>query len=139
MPVNATRFLRKMRGGAQAHLLATDDESKPPFFVTKFTGNPQHSRILVNEWIAARLLKHLRVATPDTAVVNVSEEFLRHNEDVHFQFGAGRRPVDPGWHLGSRFPATPTRRPFTTFFPTHCWPRWLTSPTSGGRWFSTNG
>ncbi len=117
MPVNATRFLRKMRGGAQAHLLATDDQSKPPFFVTKFTGNPQHSRILVNEWIAARLLKHLRIATPDTAVVNVSEEFLHRNEDVHFQFGAGRKPVNPGWHLGSRFPGNPDTEAVYDFLP----------------------
>jgi len=117
MPVNATRFLRKMRGGAQAHLLATDEADKPPFFVTKFRGNPQHDRILVNEWIVARLMKHLGLATPDTAVVNVSSDFLRRNEQVHFQFGAGRRPVPAGWHLGSRFPGNPDTDAVYDFLP----------------------
>ena len=117
MPVNATRFVRKMRGGAQAHLLATDGRPKPPYFVTKFVGNPQHSRILVNEWIAGRLLAHLKIATPDLEIVNVGEEFLRINEDVHFQFGTGRRPVEPGWHLGSRFPGNPDTDAVYDFLP----------------------
>ena len=117
MPVNATRFVRKMRGGAQAHLLATDDRLKPPFFVTKFAGNPQHSRILVNEWIAGKLLEHLRIATPDLEIVNLAAEFLRTTEDVHFQFGTGRKPVQPGWHLGSRFPGNPDTDAVYDFLP----------------------
>lgn len=117
MPVNATRFLRKMRGGAQAHLLATDEASKPPFFVTKFRGNPQHDRILVNEWVTARLMKHLRISTPDLTVVNVSSEFLSRNEEVHFQFGTGRKPVAAGWHLGSRFPGNPDTEAVYDFLP----------------------
>jgi hypothetical protein len=117
MPVNATRFLRKMRGGAQAHLLATDCRRKSPFFVTKFRDNPQHNRILVNEWIAARLLKQLKVATPDTEIVHIDSEFLDQNREVHFQFGTGQRPVAPGWHLGSCFPGNPDTDAVYDFLP----------------------
>ncbi|MBA3975215.1 MAG: hypothetical protein C0504_13495 [Candidatus Solibacter sp.] len=117
MPVNATRFVRKMRGGAQAHLLATDDLPKPPFFVTKFVGNPQHNRILVNEWIAGRLLAHLQIAAPDLEIVNVPGSFLRDCGEVHFQFGCGRKPVEPGWHLGSRFPGNPDTDAVYDFLP----------------------
>lgn len=117
MPVNATRFVRKMRGGAQAHLLETDDRLRPPYFVTKFVGNPQHNRILVNEWLAGKLLSHLKIATPELEIVNVGEEFLRSSEEVHFQFGSGRREVEAGWHLGSRFPGNPDSDAVYDFLP----------------------
>lgn len=107
MPLTATRFLRKMRGGAQAHLLATHPDSGGACYVTKFLDNPQHSRILVNEWIGSHLLEYLRVASPRVALVEVSPEFLVANEDVYFQTGGSRRPVTPGWHLGSMFPGNP--------------------------------
>ena len=37
MPLNAVRLIRKMRGGAQAHLLECDDGC---FYVVKFLNNP---------------------------------------------------------------------------------------------------
>jgi len=43
--VNAKRFVRKMRGSAQAHLLECDDGS---FYVVKFSNNP---RAAVGFWI----------------------------------------------------------------------------------------
>ena len=73
MPVHATRFLRHMRGGAQAHLLEGGDGY---FYVTKFRENPQHVRILVNEWIAARLLEYLRIAAPKVAIVELDDGAL---------------------------------------------------------------
>src|ERR1035438_6617674 len=46
MPLTAVRHVRKMRGGAQAHLLEADDGK---WYVVKFRNNPQHRRVLVNE------------------------------------------------------------------------------------------
>ncbi len=104
MPVNATRLERRMRGGAQAHLLACDDERH---YVTKFLDNPQHRRILANEWAASVLLRHLQVAAPEVRVVSVSSEFLHASPDIGFQMGSRRAPVSAGWHFGSRFPGNP--------------------------------
>ena len=73
MIVRATRLLRKMRGGAQAHLLQADDGH---FYVVKFTNNPQHRRILVNEWLASRFLGYLQINAPVPAIVELSPEFL---------------------------------------------------------------
>jgi hypothetical protein len=39
MPIRALRMVRKMRGGAQAHLLECEDGN---FYVVKFVNNPQH-------------------------------------------------------------------------------------------------
>jgi hypothetical protein len=104
MPVNARRLIRKMRGGAQAHLLEADDGA---FYVVKFQNNPQHRRILVNEWIAAVLLEYLQIPTPGAALVNVTAQFVEENPDLAFSLGSHKLPVKPGWHFGSRYPGDP--------------------------------
>ncbi|MEO7142944.1 MAG: hypothetical protein ABI165_05510, partial [Bryobacteraceae bacterium] len=65
MPVDAIRLIRKMRGGAQAHLIETGDGH---FYVVKFRNNPQHRRILINERIASILLDYLQITAPPTVL-----------------------------------------------------------------------
>lgn len=107
MPLNATQFLRKMRGGAQAHLLAAEGGAGASYYVTKFLDNPQHRRVLVNEWIAARLLEYLQIASPRVALVEVTSTFLENNPEVCLTLGSRKQAVTPGWHLGSQFPGNP--------------------------------
>jgi HipA-like protein len=114
MPVDAHRLIRKMRGGAQAHLLQAADGH---CYVVKFSNNPQHRRILVNEWIAAVFLRYLGITTPEPAIIRVTPEFLAENPEVYFQLGSSRRPVEPGWHFGSRFPGDPARLIVYDFLP----------------------
>jgi hypothetical protein len=114
MPVNARRFIRKMRGGAQAHLLEADDGH---FYIVKFQNNPQHRRILVNELIAGEILGHLQVTSPDYRLVRVSPDFLTANPDVYLQTGTRRIEVEPGWHFGSRHPGNPETMATYDFIP----------------------
>jgi hypothetical protein len=114
MPVDALRLIRKMRGGAQAHLIEAADGH---CYVVKFLNNPQHRRILVNEWIASVFLRYLGISTPEAAVIRVTQEFLDQNPDVHFQLGSRREPVELGWHFGSRFPGNPARLVVYDFLP----------------------
>jgi hypothetical protein len=106
MLVNARRLIRKMRGGAQAHLIEADDGH---FYVVKFRNNPQHRRVLVNEWIAYALLEYLQIAAPKRAIVRLSPEFLAESPDVKIHIGKRNEPVEPGWHFGSRYPGHPSR------------------------------
>src|SRR5437899_1238502 len=114
MPVNARRLIRKMRGGAQSHLIEADDGR---CYVVKFQNNPQHRRILVNEWIAYRFLEYLQIAVPGAAIVRLSPEFLSETPDVHIQLGNTRSPVLPGWHFGSCFPGDPNKVAVYDFVP----------------------
>ena len=114
MPVNARRFIRKMRGGAQAHLLEADDGNS---YVVKFQNNPQHRRILVNEWIAGEILSHLQISSPPQQMVSLSREFLEANPEVGFMASSQRVPVEPGWHFGSRHPGTPALTAIYDFIP----------------------
>lgn len=114
MPVQATRLIRKMRGGAQAHLLEASDKQ---FYVVKFHNNPQHRRILVNEWIASTFLHYLGIAAPQVAMVEVTESFLEQNPEVYIQLGRQTSKVSPGWHFGSRYPGDPARTVVYDYLP----------------------
>ncbi len=114
MPVEATRLIRKMRGGAQAHFLECGDGH---FYVVKFRNNPQHRRILINEWIASVFLNYLQISAPPAAIVNLSAGFLESNPEVYLQLGTRRLAVDPGWHFGSRYPGDPAKVMVYDFLP----------------------
>lgn len=114
MPVDARRLIRKMRGGAQAHLIEASDGA---FYVVKFVNNPQHRRILVNEWMGATFLGYLGIATPEPAMVRLSADFLRENPEVSIQLGSHKAAVEPGWHFGSKFPGDPARNVVYDFLP----------------------
>jgi hypothetical protein len=50
--VHAQQHIRRMRGGSQSQLVRASDGH---YYVTKLQGNPQHTRVLANEFIASRL------------------------------------------------------------------------------------
>jgi hypothetical protein len=103
-----------MRGGAQAHLLEADDGR---WYVVKFRNNPQHQRILVNELLAAAFLDYLKITTPETALIQVSEEFLTANPEAHLSLGTRRIAPASGWQFGSRYPGDPSRTAVYDFLP----------------------
>jgi len=114
MPLDARACLRKMRGGAQSHLIEAEDGH---FYVVKFQNNPQHRRVLINEWLVAEFLRYLQISCPATAVIYLSEKFLAANPTVGIQLGAQTMRVTPGWHFGSRYPGDPNRVAVYDFLP----------------------
>jgi hypothetical protein len=54
--VRALEQIRRMRGGAQSHLMRCDDGG---YCVVKFQNNPQHKSVLVNELLGTRLAGRL--------------------------------------------------------------------------------
>jgi hypothetical protein len=114
MPLNAARHIRRLRGGAQSHLLQADDGQ---YYVVKFRNNPQHRRILINEAIASVLLRYLQLAAPEVNVVSVTSEFLQANPELAIQLGPRRIAIESGWHFGSRYPGDPERLAVYDFLP----------------------
>jgi hypothetical protein len=103
-----------MRGGAQSHLVECDDGG---FYIVKYTGNPQHRRILPNEWIASVILKYLQIAAPETAIIEIPADFIREFPEASMQLGTRVIAPDPGWHFGSKFPGDPARMATYDFVP----------------------
>lgn len=114
MPIRARKLIRKMRGGAQAHLVEAEDGA---FYVVKFLNNPQHRRILVNEWLACSFLRYLQIHVPETALVELTPEFIADSSDMYLSIGSRREAVLPGIHFGSRLAVHPERVAVFDFLP----------------------
>jgi hypothetical protein len=97
----AVQHIRRMNGGAQAHLMRCDREE---FYVVKFKNNPQHLRTLANELLATRLASRMGICVPEVDVVEVRLELIERTSDLCIEMAKGRCPCSPGRQFGSRFP-----------------------------------
>ena len=114
MPIRAKLMIDKMRG---EHKLICWQLKTVRSTSSNFWENPQHRRILVNEWIASVVLRHLQIASPEVSLIEITPEFLRENTDVGFQLGQRQIAVQPGWHFGSRYPGDPSINAVYDFVP----------------------
>jgi hypothetical protein len=114
MPIKAIRHLRRMRGGAQAHLVEAEDGH---FYVVKFLNNAQHRRIVVNEAVGSMLLEALGLPTPAWEFIELPRELLREHPEMAVELGPRRQPPEEGWHFGSRYPGDPAAIAVYDFLP----------------------
>ena len=110
----AVEHVRRMRGGAQAHLMRCDDGG---YYIVKFQNNPQHLRILANEMLATRLAARLGLCVPHVEVVEVGPEIIAYTSDLVMQLGMARMPCAVGKQFGSQFPGQPARIAVHDFLP----------------------
>src|SRR5712692_2057707 len=113
MPL-AVEHIRRMRGGAQAHLMSCSDGG---YYIVKFQNNPQHPRILVNELLGTRLAARLGLPTAALAVIEVRQELIDYTADLVVQLGTGRTICRAGFQFGSRYPGEPAQVTVHDFLP----------------------
>ena len=89
----ALEQIRRMRGGAQAHLMRCSDGR---YYVVKFQNNSQHRKILVNELLGTKLAARLGLPTTPLAIVEGSEELIRLTPDLAVEMPRTRIPCQPG-------------------------------------------
>ncbi len=114
MPLRARALIRKLRGGAQSHLIEADDGE---LYVVKFTNNPQHRRILVNEWLASAFLRYLQIHVPETAPIQLTADFIDRSPELYLTLGPRKEAVPPGLHFGSKMAVHPDRVAVFDFLP----------------------
>src|SRR5262249_3304939 len=114
MAKQAVEHIRRLRGGAQAHLMRCEDGF---YYVVKFQNNPQGGRILANEMLAAKLGQALGLPISEPEVVELSPWLIEHTPELYMQCGSGRIRCASGFQFGSRFPCDPLRTPVYDFLP----------------------
>lgn len=101
MAVLAVQQIRRMRGGAQGQLMLGADGH---FYVVKFQNNPQHTRVLANEFLASRLALAAGLTVPQPEVVEVSSWLIENTPELEIDLGSQRRErCRPGLQFGSRY------------------------------------
>ena len=100
MAVLAVQQIRRMRGGAQGQLMLGADGH---VYVVKFQNNPQHMRVLANEFLASRLATAVGLTAPETELVEVSSWLVENTPELEMDLGKSRVRCQPGLQFGSRF------------------------------------
>lgn len=114
MSLEAIQHVRRMRGGAQAHLMRCSDER---FYVVKFRNNPQHPRILANEMLASRLAQLIGLPVPGGEVVEVNDWLIKHTPELSIQLAHNTIPCQPGLQFGSRYVVNPLEGQVLDYLP----------------------
>ncbi len=112
--LEAIEHIRRMRGGAQSHLMRCSDGN---YYVVKFQNNPQHRRVLANELLGTRLAWRLGLPTTPAVVVEVTEGLIRLTPELCVELPRARIPCAPGLQFGSRYPGDPHRVTMHDFLP----------------------
>jgi hypothetical protein len=112
--LRALEQIRRMRGGAQPHLMRCSDEQ---YYVVKFQNNPQHRRVLVNELLGTKLAARIGLPTAPATVVEVGEELIRLTPELAMELPRARIPCQPGPQFASRYPGDPRRVTLHDFLP----------------------
>jgi hypothetical protein len=99
LAVLAVQQIRRMRGGAQAHLMLGADGNA---YVVKFQNNPQHLRVLVNELMATKLASAIGLSTPACDVVEVTDWLVENTAELDLDLGSRRERCRAGHCFGSR-------------------------------------
>lgn len=112
--VRAREHVRRMRGGANSHLMLADDGC---YYVVKFRNNPQHPRVLINELICYVLLDHLGLPHPGWSIVQVPASLIERSPDLVMESSARVLQCESGLQFGSRYPVDPTRQAVYDYVP----------------------
>jgi hypothetical protein len=99
LAVLAIQHIRRMRGGAQGHLMLGADGNA---YVVKFQNNPQHLRVLVNELMATKLAVAIGLTAPACDVVEVTDWLIENTAELDLDLGSRRERCRPGHSFGSR-------------------------------------
>jgi hypothetical protein len=89
----ALEQIRRMRGGAQSHLMRCSDGN---YYVVKFPNNPQSPVVLANELLGGRLAELLGLPVALGTVVYVSEDLIRLTPELVMEMPRERAPCQPG-------------------------------------------
>jgi hypothetical protein len=98
--LRAVRHIRRLRGGAQSHLMLAQDGG---YYVVKFQNNPQDVRVLANELLGARLAEALELPAAHAEVIEVSKELIVETPELTVEYGHKTVPCTPGRQVATRY------------------------------------
>ncbi len=112
--LRAVEHIRPMKGGAQSHLLRADDGH---YYVVKFQNNPQHRRVLANEYIAARLAQWLELPVPPCDLIEVPASLIAGSPELVLRVAGETLRCSAGLQFASRLPCTNPHIPIFDYLP----------------------
>jgi hypothetical protein len=87
------------------------------YYVVKFQNNPQHTRVLVNDWLGTRLAEMIGLPVPLAAIVDVQPWLIEHAPDLRIELGGRRMTITAGLSFGSRYVLSPLQGEVRDYLP----------------------
>lgn len=98
----AVHHVRKMRGSSQAHLIRASDNN---LYVAKFQNNPQHPKVLANEYLASTLGRSLGLPIPEAKIISVEKSLIEQTPELRIKAAQFSVPCASGLQFASRYAA----------------------------------
>src|SRR5512135_2179738 len=117
MPLVAVQHVKRMRGGAQSHLMRVQTAAGDDYYVVKFQNNPQHLRVLANELLATLLAQRIDLPVPQVDIVHVEPRLIEISPELTIQLAGRTIPCQPGLQFGSRYLAHPEEGQLFDYLP----------------------
>src|SRR5690242_8212878 len=117
LAIEAIQHVKRMRGGAQSHLMLASDRH---LYVVKFQNNPQHLRVLANEMLGTALARHMGLPVPGTEVVEVTTDLIQISPTLKIELANSAVPCCAGLQFGARYVAEERGQFCSTCCPPAC-------------------
>ena len=112
--LEAVQHVRSMPGGSRSHLMRCSDGS---YYVVKFQNNPQHTRVLANDFLATRLAELIGLPVPVVAVVDVDQELTLKAAGSPSSQSSRQGTITCGRCFGSRYVVSPLEGKIYDYLP----------------------
>src|ERR1700733_14930945 len=98
--LQAIKFINAINADSKPITLRASDGNA---YVTKWIFKAKENRRLINEWLAAPVLRYMGANCPEIAIVEISAKFIRQNrEALKAAFGPDFTNLKPGPVFASR-------------------------------------
>lgn len=101
--IRAVCHVRRMRGGTQSQLMRCEDGSS---YVVKFRNNPQHLRVLANEYVAGQLAAQIGLSVAKVGVIFVGADIVNSIPEMYIELRKRLVRCASGFNFGSKVPAS---------------------------------
>lgn len=118
--LNARQIVDKMPGGSRS-LLVVDSDKK--LWVTKFRRNPQHHRLVINEYLGTRIAAELGFTVPQCTLIYVGAEVFRDAQRATTLSRLEAAAYEPGIAFGSAYAGVGRWRKMLNYLPANGWQR----------------
>ena len=129
MPTDAVQHVRRMRGGAQSHLMRAVDGQ---YYVVKFQNNPQHLKVLANEFLATRLAEQVGLPVAPAEIVYVPEWLVKNTPELRMDSAGHSVPCKSGVQFGARYVCDPFEGQVFDYLPESLFARVKNPESFGG-------
>lgn len=120
----STRVARHVVGklqGSSRSLLLVDGDSK--IWVAKFLNNPQHARVVINEYLGTRIAADLGLSVPKCSLISVNAEVFRKAQRAQVLSSSEAKAYEPGIAFASAYAGLGRWQKTFDFVPANDWHR----------------